>query len=705
MTIQKYPPTVGRLVIGQADCRRFDRSSELEWLEANGLGSFASGTVSGAHTRRYHGLLCAALQPPVARVLTLSRLEDNVCVAGREMALGTNVYKSTTVHPEGFRLLKSFELDPWPVWTYDVLGMKVQREIAMIHERQGVFVRYSSINEDQESPEPLMLRLRPLFAWRGYHDIKREAPEREVALERADGSDRRWIARAARNHTPRSIGESRHPEIAVPADLKLHFESSHPLLVLPEHHWYFDFSYAIEAHRGDPTREDMHSPGEIFVEVPPGESFTIWIGLEPLSNAEPSADLHNQALQAERERRCALAVPQYESSPVGCRLSRAADQFIVRRRKDLYSVIAGYPWFTDWGRDTMIALPGLTLTTGKTDVALKILTAFSSVMNKGIIPNRFPDENDIPEYNTVDATLWMFEATARYVNATGDWHSLEHCLYRSLCDVVEWHTRGTHYNITVDPADGLLRGESRGIQLTWMDAKADDTVFTPRYGKPVEINALWVNALRHLESWAHRFGDVAMAQRCEALAEKASESFNLRFRIPGLPGLADVVDGDGPGTYDGKLRPNQIFAVSLPHTPLAPEHFGSVVDAVAASLITPRGLRSLSADDPQYKPVYAGDRFSRDASYHQGTVWSWLIGPFIEAYFRTYGQNLETRRHAWHLVSPLILHLEECGLGQISEIFDGNPPHAARGCFAQAWSVAELLRVLVEYNLFEFEEC
>jgi len=695
--------TIGRIEISQADCRRLDRATDLEWIETNGLGSFASGTVSGAHSRRYHGLLDLALRPPVGRVLTLAKLEDNICLAGREMPLGCNVYKSTTVHPEGYRLMTGFALSPWPVWSYEVLGLRLRREVIMLHERQGVLVRYTPVFAPGEEPETVLLRFRPLFAWRNHHAIERENPRREIELEHAGEGERRFVAKARTPLAPITARNSRpgEPDLIVPPDLALQVQSTHDLLLMPEPCWYFDFSYGVEAHRGDPTREDLHSPGEVFVEIPAGETFSLWVGLDALPESVTTKPETLQALvDAELERRLALIVPKHENNPTACRLARAADQFIVRRGPGLSSVIAGYPWFTDWGRDTMIGLPGLCLATGRFAQARAILLAFAGLMDKGIIPNRFPDETELPEYNTVDATLWMFEATSRYVAATGDKAILKDHLYKVFSESVAWHERGTHYDIQMDPADGLLRATSRGIQLTWMDAKMEETVFTPRYGKPVEINALWVNALRLLQGWAGEMGDAATVARCERIATLATESFNRRFVVPGLAGLADVVDSEGPGTYDGKLRPNQIFAVALRHTPLDPKHFGTVVDAVASTLVTPRGLRSLSPHDPQYKPNYSGDRFTRDASYHQGTVWSWLIGPYVDAYFRAYGRNAETARHAAHLLHPLVLHLEEGGLGQIAEIFEGNPPHHERGCFAQAWSVAELLRIMVDYDLF-----
>jgi predicted glycogen debranching enzyme len=388
--------------------------------------------------------------------------------------------------------------------------------------------------------------------------------------------------------------------------------------------------------------------------------------------------------RSELERRAAVAAVSPSPDPLISSLVAAADQFIVKRG-ELQTIIAGYHWFGDWGRDTMIALPGLTIATGRPGIARNILLTFARYVDQGMLPNRFPDEGETPEYNTVDATLWMFEAVRAYATDTNDWDFVRDNLYGVLTGIVDWHRRGTRFGIRMD-ADGLLRAGEPRVQLTWMDAKVGDLVVTPRRGKPVEVQALWYNALRIMESLAGRYGDAEAEATFAGMADLARASFNALFWNSASGSLYDVVDGD---VRDASLRPNQIFAVSLPHSMLDAERAKSVVEIVERELLTPRGLRTLDTKDPRYRGHYAGDVMSRDTAYHQGTVWPWLIGPFFTAWRKVYGSD--TRVKAW--LADFEQHLTEAGLGQVSEIFDGDPPFAPRGCIAQAWSVAELLQV------------
>jgi predicted glycogen debranching enzyme len=450
--------------------------------------------------------------------------------------------------------------------------------------------------------------------------------------------------------------------------------------------WYYNFEYDVERERGLDFQEDLFQPLTLRANLTEGRSFAVIASTEP-HQARKAHELRR--LEVARRERIAVASPSRE--PLVRALTQAADQFIVRRG-DLKTVIAGYHWFGDWGRDTMIALPGLTLTTGRIDVAKSILLAFARHVDQGMLPNLFPDAGETPEYNTVDATLWFFEAIRALTAKTGDYGFVRENLYPVLCDIIEWHVRGTRYGIRMDD-DGLLNAGEPGVQLTWMDAKVGDWVVTPRYGKPVEIQALWYNALRILQDFAEQIGDQSASQRYGAMAAKAGQNFHELFWNEAAGCLYDVVRGEA---RDASVRPNQIFAVSLPYPILSAGKAGLVVAVVERELLTPVGLRSLARSDSQYRPRYEGSPLSRDGAYHQGTVWPWLLGPFVTAYLRVHNSSSEARQQATQWLRSFGAHLEDAGLGQVSEIFDADPPHRPRGCVAQAWSVAELLRVAVD---------
>jgi predicted glycogen debranching enzyme len=415
-------------------------------------------------------------------------------------------------------------------------------------------------------------------------------------------------------------------------------------------------------------------------------SATVIASLKP-HDVSRAADLRRN----ETDRRRAIADAAPTEDAFTRMLALAADQYIVARG-DRNTVVAGYPWFTDWGRDTMIALPGLTLFTGRHDVARQVLAEFAQHVDMGMLPNRFPDAGEQPEYNTVDATLWFFEAIRAYATATGDYEFVHTELWPVLNDIIEWHVRGTRYGIAMKDT-GLLKAGEQGVQLTWMDAKIGDWVVTPRTGCPVEIQALWFNALKIMEDFAARFADDALRKRFSGMAATAQWSFNRLFWNEKSGCLYDVINGGPP---DASIRPNQIFAVSLRYTMLSAERARLVVEAVERELLTPVGLRSLAPSDPNYRGRYEGDGRARDSVYHQGTVWPWLLGPFVSAYVKVNGSSEAARRHAAQMLDPLREHLCHAGLLQISEIFDGDAPHSPRGCFAQAWSVAEIMRVLCE---------
>jgi predicted glycogen debranching enzyme len=655
---------VTRIVLERGDAHDFASLARREWLVTNGLGGFAAGTVTGACTRRYHGLLIAALRPPLGRTLLVASLQLRVGYHGRWHALSANEYADGTIDPQGWRHLERFELDgPVPCWSYTAGDALIEQRIWMAHGRNTTYVGLRV----ERGSDPVEIEATPLCTYRDYHAHGRGGWSLDVDA-RADGCRIQAFAGAR----PYAIACDRGRFEAAPA-------------------WYWNFRHREESARGLDDVEDLFRPGAFRARISPGESvnFVFTADGDPVGAAAATLDaVYGRA--ARLESGAGGRQPGWIR-----RLALAADQFIVRRDAggEGTTMIAGYPWFGDWGRDTMIALPGLTLATGRFDDAARILRTFAVHVSEGMLPNRFPDAGEEPEYNTVDATLWYFHAIEAYGRASGD-GALAAELYPVLADILEWHLRGTRYGIGVDPADGLLRAGEPGVQLTWMDAKIGDWVVTPRIGKPVEINALWYNALEFMAELAQAQGQAGAAKRCAGLAGRVRESFAARFWYREGGYLYDVVDGpaDSPDPAargdDRRLRPNQIFAVSLPRPLLEGPRARAVVDACARELWTPCGLRSLAPGDPAYAPAYRGGPAERDAVYHQGTVWSWLLGPFATAHYRVYGDAAAAR--AW--LAPAAGHLRDACLGSISEIFDAEPPHAPRGCFAQAWSVAEVLR-------------
>ena len=677
----------GVIAFGPDVCRDFGQAVRKEWLETNGLGGYASSTIIGANTRRYHGLLVAALAPPTRRTVLLSKLEETLAVREVEYDLSCNQYPGA-VHPQGHRHLREFRLDPFPTFVYEVgdgRATRLEKTVAMCRGWNAVIVRYRVL----DSAGTASLIVRPLVNCRDYHHLTRENPHFDTSAEVSGARDR----------------ISMQPYPGVPAlHIALHgayFESWGD--------WYRNFEYAQEAARGLDFREDQYSPGFFTCALDPGETGYLAASLGGPIEADPEA-----MMEAERERRAFLigsgagrddprdrlatylgtpapTAPSWEGAPEGLRaLVSAADAFLVGRGDDggegaPQGVVAGYHWFEEWGRDAMISLPGLALVTGRFGGARSVLRTFAEHCSEGMIPNRIPDAAETPEYNTVDATLWMFWAAHKYLDYTGDRAFVLKELAPVLSDVVAWHLRGTRYGIKVD-ADGLVRAGEPGTQLTWMDAKVGDWVVTPREGKPVEINALWHHALGFLEELG--------VEHAGPRAEEVAREFAARFWNERVGHLNDVVDGSGGD--DASLRPNQILAVSLPYPILDTDRARRVVDAVKRDLLTPYGLRTLSPHDPRYRGRYEGDQRARDGAYHQGTVWPWLLGPFITAYVGTSADRAAAQREARGWLTPLWEHLREAGLGQISEVFDGDAPHHARGCIAQAWSAAEILRAAAE---------
>jgi len=649
---------------GKDTCGDLDAALRREWLETNGLGGFASSTIVGLNTRRYHGLLVATLRPPVERFVLLSKLEETLFIDGQPFDLSANRYPGT-VHPQGFRYLKQFRLDPFPTFIYEVEGVEIEKTVFMVHGENSTVVQYElKKNNHPERLNNLSLEVRPLIAFRDYHSTTHE--------------------NGAINHTveERSGLATVTPYQGLPS---LHL--AHNAVELRKTgDWYRNFEYDVERERGLDFSEDLFSPFVLRFDLRIRRQ-----GSVIASTGQHDVTQAAQYRQAEiTRRRDAETASPIEDGFVRS-LVAASDQYIVSRGEQK-TVIAGYHWFSDWGRDTMIALPGLTLPTGKYEVARSILRTFAKHVDQGMLPNRFPDAGETPEYNTVDATLWFFEAARAYLAYTGDLDFVREELYPVFADIISWHARGTRYGIKVD-ASGLLSSGEPGVQLTWMDAKVGDWVVTPRRGKPVEIQALWYNALCIMEDLARKFGDEAGQKRYRNMATVASWSFNRLFWNENTGCLYDVTNGAPP---DPSIRPNQIFAVSLTHTMLSPERARSVVEKVKEHLLTPYGLRSLAPSDPQYRGRYTGGPAERDGAYHQGTVWPWLMGPFITAYVRVNGGSDVARRQASEWLAPLRDHLADGGLGHISEILDGDAPQRPAGCMAQAWSVAEVLRTLVE---------
>ncbi|UCG23942.1 MAG: glycogen debranching enzyme family protein [Chloroflexota bacterium] len=639
-------------------------SSELlagsrEWLVTNGIGGYASGTVAGHLTRRYHGYLMAALDPPLGRTLLLAKLDETAGYDGLSYPLFTNRWAGEHVNPHGYRHVESFNLDgSIPVWRFNLNGARLKKRIWMAAGANTTYIYYSLVQADR----PLALSIKAFANYRDYHGLT-QGGEWQMNVEAVD----------------HGLQVTAFPN-AVPF-----YVLSDAAEATPSHAWHAGYDLALERYRGMEHHDDHLLVGTFRAMLDPGQSLTL-----VASTTEVPA-LDGRAALAERHRheRALLTkakLPRTTTPEWIQRLVLAADQFVVDRslpdRTSGKSMIAGYPWFGDWGRDTMISLPGLALVTGRPEVARTILRTYAQYVDGGMLPNRFPDSGREPEYNTVDATLWYFQAIDAYHQATHDDDLLAE-LFLVLVDIIAHHQQGTRYNISVDPADGLLYAGQPGVQLTWMDAKVDDWVVTPRIGKPVEVNALWYNALRAMVRFARLLGE--SHDLYEASAQQTRDGFG-RFWNEAVGYCYDVLDG--PEGHDPVLRPNQIFAVSLPDSPLSKEQQRAAVDVCGRHLLTSYGLRSLAPGDVEYQGHYGGDIRQRDGAYHQGTVWGWLLGPYCLAHYRVYRDEALVLS----FLAPMASHLDEAGLGSLSEIFDGDDPFTPRGCFAQAWSVAETLR-------------
>ncbi len=671
------------LQFGREVCSNLKIAESREWLVTNGIGGYASGTIAGVLTRRYHGLLVGALKPPVARTLLLTKLDEIVWYNGRFYDLFTNRWADGTVEPQGYLNIESFHLEgTTPVWNFAFADGLLEKCIWMQQGANTTYIRYSY----KRGSKPLTLSLKALVNHRDYHGKTEGRSLFSINRLRKQGLEIKAFPEAANLYL-----------FATQEDQTNNFSWE------INNTWYRDFALAVEKYRGLDEVEDHLHAATVKITLQPGDSITF------VASTESNPQLDSKvSLQEKNNRESKLINLWYFSNFLSTKphtrqpnhwieqLVLAADQFIVDRpltdNPEGKTIIAGYPWFTDWGRDTMIALPGLTISTGRYEIAKTILRTFAKYLDRGMLPNVFPDAGLTPEYNTVDATLWYFEAILTYYAATKDREFLAE-LFPLLAEIIDWHIKGTRYNIRMDD-DGLLYAGEAGVQLTWMDAKVGNWVVTPRIGKPVEVNALWYNALVCMVSFAQILGE--SGTRYQELSAKTRSHFD-RFWYESGGYCYDVIDT--PEGNDTSFRPNQIFAVSLPSinlsedwdkcpSPLHKTQQKMIVDKVGQKLLTSYGLRSLDSDNFDYVGIYGGNQLKRDGSYHQGTTWGWLIGHFIQAHLRIY--NNPELAHSF--LSPMANHLQDGCIGSISEIFDGNVPFTPRGCFAQAWSVAEVLR-------------
>lgn len=630
---------------------------DAEWIEADGLGGFASGTVSGVRSRRYHALLLTAMSPPTGRVALVNGVEAWLDVGGESFALSSHRYAPDVVHPDGVRWLTLFLARPWPTWNFDLPGgFRASFQVFVPRGESRVVLRWAGVN----LPEGATLRVRLMLSGRDYHHTHHENP-----TLRFEARERPGLV-------------SWRPYDAMPA-----IDAIHNGRYVHEPIWFRNFLYEWERARGLDDLEDLASPGEFRFDLSRGEA---WLILSPRPGDKPPLDHADAGVigprlrDAEKSRRVRFATP----------LDQAAEAYVVSRGDGL-TIVAGYPWFTDWGRDTFIAMRGLCLATGRIAEAKHILLEWSGTVSRGMLPNRFPDSGEQPDYNSVDASLW-------YIIAVGDWFRTaveagfpvdqrsRDRLAETVSQIVQGYAAGTRHGIRLDE-DGLLAAGEPGVQLTWMDAKYGDWVVTPRVGKPVEIQALWINALHIVDGLV---GGWAKA------AAKGTKSFRERFVDEHHAHLADVVDVDhARGTADWSLRPNQVFALGgLPITLVPQKVARRALDEVEAQLVTSAGLRSLAASDAHYVPRYEGSMAQRDGAYHQGTVWAWLMGPFAEAWVKVHGRKPATMTEARRrFLAPLLTHALGPGFGHIPEVADGDPPHAWKGCPFQAWSLGEVLRL------------
>jgi glycogen debranching enzyme len=632
-----------RYTLDEQQCQNIELSTRREWLLTNGIGGFAMGTAAGINTRRYHAGLVAATHAPAGRTVLLPAVDAFVQTDANPIGISANQYPGA-IYPEGFHYLREFSVDECARWRYRGGGAEIVKCLQLHPDRNAVTLSY-----ENRGATPVTLTLRPLVCHRDYHGNFYESP-----------------------HYPDDLQFLPAETVITHGGISLHLSHPHCERV-PVQGWYFRFEHVREAERGLADRDDLYCPCELKYRVLPGENAILVASTDP-----DMAPLPPPPAPAPRDRRLSVA------------LRSAAEPFFVRTH-ERSSIIAGYPWFTDWGRDTMISLPGLCLHTGHVAEARQILTDFSTRCHQGLIPNRFVETGEQPDYNTVDATLWF--ANAIYKTLTAEWDAaFADRMMRTLEDVYEWHVRGTLYGIRVDPEDGLLTQGEPGVQLTWMDAKVGDWVVTPRHGKPVEINGLWINALRVMAWLGGRLAEEGFELKTPAeiysdAAARAEAGFNRKFWHEGRGHFLDTID-----PTDASLRPNQLIPMALPLCSVDPDRAKRALSIVARELLTPNGIRTLGPDEPGYRGKYTGPMAELDAAYHQGTAWPWLLGPYVTALVRYTGD----RREAKVILRNAKSMMEEYGLGGIAEVYDGDGPQNPGGCPWQAWSVAEVLRAWIE---------
>lgn len=646
---------------GKSYWKSYERGIEREWLLTNGIGGFASSTIIDSNTRRYHGLLIASLKPPASRYLVLSKIDERVTIDGEIHKISS--FRTPDFTSEGFKYLDRFLQNPLPTFVYSVKDIFIEKKISMVYGENTVAIVYKVSNGSSKA----VLSLTPLVNFRDYHsnadkqymNFVQKPEEREVSI------------------------------VPYNMDMDIKICCSEGKYLPRENDYFCNMDYAIERERGLHATEDHYVPGTFEVEFEPWQEMNISIiaTIEKEIRNKDGMDI----LKKEEKRLNDLAQLSGFEDELAKSLAVAADNFIVHRNlTNSKTIIAGYPWFSDWGRDTLIALPGLTLATKRFEAAKDILLSFSRYVKCGLVPNLLPEDGEEPAYNSVDASLWYFEAVKKYIDYTGDYNFIHENIYDALNEIIEAYKNGTLYRIGMED-DGLITAGNERTQITWMDAKVGDWVVTPRHGKAVEINALWYNALKIFAMLTeNRGGD---GSSYEQLASKVKESFEEKFWNKEENCLFDVLTN----TYnDGSVRPNQIIAVSLSNPVMVGEMAKSVVDKVWKELYTAYGLRSLSPNSKQYVGSYIGDMYRRDGAYHQGTAWAWLIGQFVTAFVRVNGGTKEAKEKAKRFIEPFRDHLRDACIGSISEIFDGNQPLLPRGCFAQAWSVGEILRAYTE---------
>ncbi len=661
---------------------RLDDILQREWLVTNGVGGYASSTILGMNTRKYHGLLVAALRPPRARTVCLSKLDEDILVGSEVFRLGTNEFMDG-FFPNGHAYLKEFHLVPFPKYVYVTSGVILEKTLFMPHGKNAVAVIYRITNGNDVDTK---VRVYPLANCRRFHDVV----ETEFnPLDLLQENEEQGFVLSCDNPKTASI-----------------FHASEGIFV-EKPAWVRRLFYREEAKRGESNLDDCYQPGYFEIVLSPRTSNEFAVLAAADENHEECAAIlksvgtsfndTKRSYEAELKRKTIYlnqVQKLHDSAPLSDWMDwivLAADSFLVIGKDDSRSIIAGYPWFEEWSRDTFISLPGLLLVTGKFSDAEKVLTSFARYLKNGLIPNFIPDETGEPLYNTVDATLWYVNAVLQYLKYTGDFRFIEENLWLTLKEIIESHERGTTSGVHID-TDGLL---THGPGLTWMDAKVNGKPVTPRAGKAVEVQALWYNALRTVQLLASHFGHKTLAWRCSDMASKARESFDRAFWNRGKKCLFDVVDTSGA---DASIRPNQIISTALDFPILHPDKAEPVIEMILSELLTPCGLRTLAPEDSRYHGRYAGDRKSRDEAYHNGTVWPWLLGPLATAYTKIKGSESETREFVLtNFIKPLLSEQPFlAGLGTISEVFDGDPPHLPRGCISQAWSIAEPLRAYVE---------